>query len=106
MGVSIKSGPTADTPAMDLPRADWPELAQRRRASAAGSIGKKGRVLLFFVRDAQETGDWMGYSSRDAYLREGLGIEPAFVDWVEEGMRIENSTPDAERRSALWSNAS
>lgn len=74
-GVTIFRGVQPDTPALDVPREGWPLQISSRR------IGKSEVIyccstLIFYVKDAETTGDWIGYGSREAHLRDGLGVEP------------------------------
>jgi hypothetical protein len=92
--VTIHRGPTAGTPANEVPRDWWPDLIQWRRYTTHQQIPKDCRALVFYVKDAEATGDWLGYGSRDAYLRDGLGIPPETVKWALDGLKL---LPDPSR---------
>jgi hypothetical protein len=80
---------------VNVPRDWWPDLVRWRSFLAAQQIPDDCRALLFYVEDAEKTGDWLGYGSKEAYCREGLGIEVELVDWAREGLRISEKTRSA-----------
>ncbi|MDO9712374.1 hypothetical protein [Paracraurococcus lichenis] len=86
--VTINQGPSADSPASDLPREWWPELVSWRRITTQRDIPQDCRSLVFYVEDAEATSDWLGYGSRASYLRDGLGVDPAMVDWALAGLKM------------------
>jgi len=49
------------------------------------------RMLLFFIKDGSAA-NWLGYASRDDYIRKGLNLDPDMVHWALEGLsRIDPS---------------
>lgn len=84
--VKILREPIASDPASETPRAQWSDLMEMRRLFCTQYLPKNCRHLLFFVTDG-EANDWVGYSSREAYLRDGLGLDPDVVDWAVAGLR-------------------
>ena len=55
-------------------------------------------ALLFYVEDAERTGDRLGYGTREPYLRDGLGIDPELADWAREVLRIFEKTRSTTAR--------
>lgn len=64
----------------------WPELIEARRDYCRSAIVGDCRSIVQFATDAESVG-WMGYESRDSYLRDGLGLDPQMVDWAIEGLK-------------------
>jgi len=44
-------------------------------------------MLLFFVEDASKS-DWMGYGSRQAYLRDALRLGPRVVELAAKVLEL------------------
>lgn len=84
--VRILREPIASDLAAETPRAQWADLMEMRRLFCTQYLPKNCRNLLFFMTDG-EANDWVGYGSREAYLRDGLGLEPEMVDWAVVGLR-------------------
>ncbi len=43
-------------------------------------------MLVFFLEDAAKN-DWLGYANREAYLRDGLELDPTMAEWAVDGLR-------------------
>lgn len=69
-----------------VPREQWAELISERRNFCQQVLPSDCRMLLFFVDDAQGS-QWLGYGSRDEYLRNGLGLDPQQVRWAIDGLQ-------------------
>lgn len=97
--VRINKGIDAGTPANKVPREFWADLIKWRKAIIRDFIPSDCRGLLFYVEDGETTGDWLGFGSREAYLRQGLEIDPKMVDWAVSGLQlagIEKPVPFAD----------
>lgn len=84
--VKIIRPPVCSDPAIDIPREQWPELIAERKSFCNGVLPRDCRMLLFFVDDAEKS-QWLGYGSRDNYLRDALGLDPQQVTWAIDGLR-------------------
>lgn len=90
--VRILRPPMCGDSASQVPREHWPELLEERQRFCRENVPHDCRLLLFFVEDAAQSG-WLGYQDRDAYVREGLGLDPDLVGWALEG--LQKTKPDA-----------
>ncbi len=86
--VIINRGIDADSPADKVPRENWPDLIKWRKAIIRDLIPNDCRGLLLFANDGNESNDWLSYGSREAYLRDGLEMDPGVVDWAVSGLRL------------------
>lgn len=84
--VTILRGLSGEEKAGTVPRHQWRDLVRAREMLCNRSLRADCRALVFFVEDAAEN-EWLGYSDRDAYLREGLGLDPELVTWAVDGLR-------------------
>lgn len=84
--VKIIRPPICSDPATEIPREQWPELIAERKNFCNGVLPRDCRMLLFFVDDAEKS-DWLGYGSREQYLRDALGLDPQQVTWAIDGLR-------------------
>jgi hypothetical protein len=48
------------------------------------------RLLLSFISDGRES-SFGGYSDEEAYIREGLGLDPEAVSWAIRGLELTGS---------------
>lgn len=84
--VRILRPPLCGDSAAQVPREQWPQLIEERQRSCQAFLHTDCRLLLFFVKDGAENG-WLGYADREAYLRDGLQLDPDLVAWALEGLR-------------------
>jgi hypothetical protein len=98
--VRIVRPPIAIDPASALPRDKWEYLMQERHRFCTQYLPKDCRNLLFFVEDG-EANDWIGFPSRELYIREGLGLAPEVVDWAIAGLRHLNTNHVVPLKDAL-----
>jgi hypothetical protein len=82
----IISGPHYTNRANEVPREQWPLLADERAHFVRSRFPTDCRALLFFVKDG-EANDRLGYGSRDDYLRE-LGLDPEILDLASRCLQI------------------
>ncbi len=68
------------------PRAQWAELVEARRDYCRSAIIGDCRLIVQFASDAEAVG-WLGFASKDEYLRDGLGLDPQVVEWALAGLR-------------------
>ena len=85
--VTVHRGVDATDRADLIPREQWGELVEARRDYCRSAIIGDCRLILDFVKDAQ-TVEWLGHGTRDAYFRDGLGLDPDTVTWAERGLEI------------------
>jgi hypothetical protein len=89
MGVRINKGPIAatDLPS-DLTTPDqWRTLTGARRTYLEIHLPSDCRMLLRFVEEADELYAGCGFASAEAYIRDGLGLDPVQVGWAIDGLR-------------------
>lgn len=84
--VRIHTGLNGGEPAAMVPRERWGELVNCRALHCNAGFREDCRALVFYLNDAAEN-DWLGFGSRDAYIRDGLRLKPEIVEWVVEGLR-------------------
>jgi hypothetical protein len=96
-GLGAFGGPDAMMPASDVPAQEWDTLLDNRRREVR-EIGDLCRLPAFSVEDAATTPDWMGFGTRDAYLRHGLGITEDLVAWANEGLRLFGLPTEPKKR--------
>jgi hypothetical protein len=90
-------GPYPHSVAAEVPREKWPKMVGWRRHVVARSSLKAFREFAFLISDAAATGTWMGFGSRDRYLREVLETTPEFADWAQQMARLIGEVePDEE----------
>jgi len=76
---SVNKGIDPLTNPRELPRSRWRELVAARKYHCLGNIPADCRTLLRIVSDAEDS-DWLGYGSRERYMRDGLELDPSAVD--------------------------
>lgn len=86
MAVKINRGVSAYDAAGSVPPHLWDELLDARRHYCRASISGDCRLILQFVTDAEPL-NWLGFGSRDVYLRDGLGVEPEVIAWAVDGLK-------------------
>jgi len=84
--VKVVRPPLCGDAAKNVPREQWPILLEERRNFCRGVLPHDCRLLLFFVDDAQQS-QWLGFATRENYLRDGLGLDPEQVAWAIEGLQ-------------------
>lgn len=89
--VRIRGGTLCGDAALEVGEEEWPELVRTRREFCEKVVPRDCRLLLFFVKDAEDAG-WLGYENRDSYLRDGLNLDPELVQWALRG--LEKTRPD------------
>ena len=86
--LKIDTGPiTARAYLSEIARADWGLLVGARRTFLNISLPHDCRELLRFVTEAQEMFAPLGYASLTDFIRRGLDLDPALVQWAVEGLR-------------------
>ncbi len=86
--LNIDTGPIEAGDSLDLvPASQWRELMFARRGFVAVKMPYDCRELLRFVDEAEKMHGPLGFASVDAFVREGLGLDPALVGWAIEGLR-------------------
>jgi len=79
VAVTVNKGIDPLTDPREIPRSRWSELVAARKYHCLGNIPADCRTLLHIVSDAEGC-DWLGYGSRERYMREGLDLDPGAVD--------------------------
>lgn len=85
--VSIIRPPVCSDAAVSIPQNQWPLLVKERRTFCREVLPSDCRLLLFFIEDAEQS-RWLGYETRDQYLRDGLQLDPEVVDLALKGLRL------------------
>ncbi len=86
--VAIRTGVTSATPASECPPDELADLLWMRRKFCSSVLPRDCRLLLFFIEDGRNSGDFLGFGSEEAYLRDGLGLSDAeAVRWAVDGLR-------------------
>jgi len=85
--VSIIRPPLCGDPAHEVPRAQWPLLLRERQRFCRDVMPSDCSLLLFFVEDGARS-DWLGFGSRAAYLKDGLGLDPEMVGLALRGLEL------------------
>jgi hypothetical protein len=73
-----------------LPEAGWPELIEVYREFCHRVLPNNCRELLRLISSGEAV-QWAGYGSREAYIRDGLGLEPRAAEWAVRGLRMTGS---------------
>lgn len=94
--LKILRPPVCGDSAREVPRAQWSMLIEERVNFCKNVLPSDCRLLLFFVEDAERAG-WMGFESRDAYLRNGLRLDPEMVELALRGLELS----DPNKKTAL-----
>jgi len=86
--VSINRGlPRPEAPASSLPRDQWDDLVIVRKLWAQSQLPFDCRMLKLVAADAPEMATELGYKTEEAFLREGLQLDPELVsrvvDWLD-----------------------
>lgn len=79
MGLKILRGVDPLANARDVPRERWGELVTARKYHCLGNIPSDCRTPLRLVADAEGC-EWLGYGTREKYMRNGLDLDPVAVD--------------------------
>ncbi len=86
--VAIRTGVTSATPASECPPDELADLLWMRRKFCSSVLPRDCRLLLFFIEDGRNSGDFLGFGTEEAYLRDGLGLSDAeAVRWAVDGLR-------------------
>lgn len=102
--VTVQRGPVDATDrARDVSPEKWFDLTLARRLFARSKLPSDCRNLLLFVQEAEEFQMWTrtGHADLPAYLREGLGIDPAVVQWAVEGLHKLDTTQPVPLKAAV-----
>lgn len=89
MTIRIDTGEITETTIVDdVPRQHWDKLTMIRRSFLKIQLPYDCRRLLDFVRDAERNRMWeaLGLPDLDAYIREGLKIDPELARWAMQGL--------------------
>ena len=86
--VSINRGlPRPEAPASSLPKDQWDDLVIVRKLWAQSQLPFDCRMLKLVAADAPEMAKELGYETEEAFLREGLQLDPGLVvrvvDWLD-----------------------
>jgi|AACY02.3.fsa_nt_gi hypothetical protein len=86
--VSINRGlPRPEAPASSLPKDQWDDLVIVRKLWAQSQLPFDCRMLKLVAADAPEMAKELGYETEEAFLREGLQLDPELVtrvvDWLD-----------------------
>jgi len=100
MALTINKGLDPLTKPRDVPRKRWAELVAARKYHCLGNIPTDCRTLLGLVADAEEF-DWLGYGSRERYMREGLELDPVAVDLAIGFLRAAGTSVPIEFATAV-----
>lgn len=100
MALTINKGIDPLANARDTPRARWPELVTARKYHCLGNIPTDCRALLKMVADAEDC-EWLGYGSRQRYMREGLDLDPVAVDLAVGFLRAADLIVPIEFETAI-----
>lgn len=79
-GIAATDDPTSVKPDQ------WPELVEARRDYCRSAMFDDCRLIVQFTADAEPV-NWFGYSSRDEYIRDGLGLDASLVEFALAGLR-------------------
>ena len=92
MSVKIIRPPLCADPANEVPKHLWPELVRERKRFCRERMPDDCRLLLFFIDDAAHS-DWLGFKTRERYLKEGLQLNPEMVELALRGLKL--TKPDS-----------
>lgn len=84
--VKIRTGLDGGENSADIPREQWRELVRTRRTCCQVDFRQDCRRLVFFIEDAAKN-SWLGFGTRENYVREGLGLDLDLVPWAIEGLQ-------------------
>lgn len=98
--VSIRTGHTSTTPLAEVQPEEWEHIMWMRREFCEQKLPSDCRMLLSFVDDGRAIG-FAGYENEDAYIRDGLGLEPEAVRWAIEGLKILDDEEPVELEHAV-----
>jgi len=85
-GVTIHTGLGGGENAADVPRSKWQSLVRTRRTHCQINFREDCGLLVFFIEDGAKN-NWLGFESREHYIREGLGLDPDLVPWAIDGLK-------------------
>jgi len=86
--VSVNRGlPRPEAPAASLPKDQWDDLVIVRKLWAQSQLPFDCRMLKLVAADAPVMALELGYGTEEAFLREGLQLDPDLVnrvvDWLD-----------------------
>ena len=84
--LKILTGLNGSEDAATLPRERWRDLVSTRKTYCKSQFRTDCRALLFFIEDAAKN-NWLGYASREQYIRDGLGLDLELVPWAIQGLK-------------------
>jgi hypothetical protein len=70
-----------------VPREDWPELLGEYQEFCQRVLPRNCRELLRLISSGADV-EWAGFGSREAYIRDGLGLEPRAAEWAARGLQL------------------
>lgn len=91
VALKIVRPPLCGDSAGDVPREQWAALIEERVNFCKNVLPSDCRLLLFFIEDGQKS-EWMGFETRERYIRDGLRLDPEMVDLALRGIQL--SDPD------------
>jgi hypothetical protein len=91
VAVRIVKPPGIRESASQVPRHQWRALAEERQHFCTSTVPDDCRLLLEFMQDGEQN-EWLGFDSRERYIREGLGLDPDMVEWALVG--LERTKPE------------
>lgn len=95
--VSVNRGlPRPEAPAASLPKDQWDDLVIVRKLWAQSQLPFDCRMLKLVAADAPVMAVELGYATEEAFLREGLQLDPGLVvrvvDWLDREQPTEAVT--------------
>jgi hypothetical protein len=88
VSVRVETGPVEAThPISRVARDRWADLVQERRTFLTIHLPYDCRCLLQFVEEAADMLGPLGYADTTDFLRRGLALDPAMVEWALQGLK-------------------
>jgi hypothetical protein len=89
VAVTVNRGmPRPEAPAASLPKDQWDDLVIVRKLWAQSQLPFDCRMLKLVASDAPVMATELGYGTEEAFLREGLQLDPELVsrvvDWLDQ----------------------
>ena len=110
--VTVNRGmPRPEAPAASLPKDQWDDLVIVRKLWAQSQLPFDCRMLKLVASDAPAMATELGYGTEEAFLREGLQLDPELVsrvvDWLDQEQPKEPVTlQQADQASKAGTHAS
>ena len=112
VAVTVNRGmPRPEAPAASLPKDQWDDLVIVRKLWAQSQLPFDCRMLKLVASDAPAMATELGYGTKEAFLREGLQLDPELVsrvvDWLDQEQPKEPVTlQQADQASKAGTHAS